>query len=119
MRDARQLHCKLACDGFELRRWPTDVTDFDNSEAVVKDYVPEVQALVSAAVEANGASGVRAVVVWDLCLRTSEVKNEFQVAVQASDAAASGSGLDRLAPVSLVHADFFSPEDVRTRLRQR
>ena len=109
----------LPNDGFQLCEWPTQVADFDDSEAVVREYVPEMQGLVSAAMHASSARGVQAVVVWDLCLRTSELDNEFQVAVQASDAQRAGSGLDTLAPVSLVHADFFSPADVRRRLQQR
>lgn len=117
--NARTRTFTLARHGFELRRWPTRVSDFTNCELVLRDYVPEVEALVSAAVRANGARSIRAIVVWDLCLRSSDLVNEFQVAVQAADAQAAGSALDHLAPVPLVHADFFSPRDVYRRLRQR
>lgn len=109
----------LARHGFEIRRWPTRVRDFADSAAVLQQYVPEMESLVGRAVRASGAHGIRAVVVWDLCLRSSDLVNEFQVAVQAADAQVAGSTLDRLAPVPLVHADFFSPRDVYRRLRQR
>tara|TARA_B110001452_G_scaffold254666_1_gene246431 strand:- start:320 stop:1339 length:1020 start_codon:yes stop_codon:yes gene_type:complete len=128
-RVARQVHVQnarttaepftLARHGFEIRRWPTRVRDFADSAVVLQHYVPEIEALVSASVRAGGARGIRAVVVWDLCLRSSELINEFQVTVQAADAQVAGSTLDRLAPVPLVHADFYSPRDVYRRLRQR
>lgn len=119
MRDARGRGFSLLHHGFELRRWPTLLRDFSDSSAVLQDYVPEVEALVSESFRASGARGIRAVVVWDLCLRSSELVNEFQVAVQAADAARRGRAIDRLAPVPLAHVDFFSPRDVRRRLRQR
>lgn len=110
----------IARHGFELRRWPTRVCDFDDSSMVLRDYVPEVEALVSAAMQANGARGIRAVVVWDLCLRCSELASEFQeVAVAAADASTAGHALDQLAPVPLAHVDFYSKSDVYRRLRQR
>jgi len=79
-----------------------------------------VEALVLAALRASGAGGVRSIVVWDLCLRSSELVHEFQeVAVAAADAQVAGRTLDWLAPVPLAHTDFFSPRDVYVRLRQR
>ena len=71
----------LARHGFEIRRWPTRVREFADSAAVLQQYVPEMESLVGRAVRASGAHGIRAVVVWDLCLRSSDLVNEFQVAV--------------------------------------
>ena len=120
VRDARMESFAIPSHGFELRQWPTRLRNFDSSSAVERAYVPEVKALVAAAMRASGARGVRAIIVWDLCLRSSKLVNEFQqVAVQATDAEAAGMGLDRLAPVPLVHADFFGADDVRRRFRQR
>ena len=119
MRSARDQGLSLQRHGFQLSSWPTGVRDFSDSSAVLRDYVPEVEALVATAMSASGAGNVKAVVVWDLCLRSSELVNEFQVAVQAADGASAGCTLDRLAPVPLAHVDFFSPRDVRRRLRQR
>ena len=119
MRSARDQGFSLQRHGFQLSSWPTGVRDFSDSSAVLRDYVPEVEALVATAMSASGAGNVKAVVVWDLCLRSSELVNEFQVAVQAADGASAGCTLDRLAPVPLAHVDFFSPRDVRRRLRQR
>ena len=48
------------------------------------------------------------------CMHMSE-----PVAVQAAGKQSAGRTLDRLAPVSLVHADFYSAKDVYRRLRQR
>lgn len=96
------------------------VHDFEDSTAVVRDYVPEMEALVLKAMRANGAQGIHAVIVWDLCLRSSELVNEFQqVAVAAADSHAAGQRLDRLAPVPLAHIDFFGAADVYRRLQQR
>ena len=106
LRNARGRDFSLRYNGFALRRWPTSVRNFQDSSAVLRDYIPEVEALVSASMHANGAGNVRAVVVWDLCLRSSERVNEFQVAVQAANASAAGQSIDQLAPVPLAHIDF-------------
>ena len=120
LRSARTKDFSIRRHGFELRHWPTQVRNFDDSSAVLRDYVPEVEALVSHALESSGARGIRAIVVWDLCLRSSELVNEFQQgAVQAASEQAAGRALDRLAPVPLAHADFYSARDVYRRLRQR
>lgn len=115
VRDARTRRFALATDGFELRRWPTRVEDFEDTASVLQRYVPEVRALVARAV---GASVDARVVVWDLCLRSSALRNELQEAA-SSAAAADSLALDLLAPVPLVHVDFHSARDVYARVRQR
>ena len=117
VQNARGRAFQMPSHGFELRRWPTKVPDFEDSAAVVEAYSREAEALVSAVMHDSGIRGVRAIVVWDICMRSSGLVNEFQVG--AADAQAAGRTLDRLAPVPLAHTDFFSPQDVYRRLHKR
>lgn len=124
LRNARRHSGFQLCrNGFELRRWPTEVVDFYDTKEVLRTYVPEVEALVGAAVASAGTRSVRAVIVWDLCLRDSQLKNELQedvsAAVPGGDSGAAMRSLDHLAPVSTVHVDFHGPRDVQDRFLQR
>jgi hypothetical protein len=110
--DARSRDFHLARDGFELRRWPSGVSDFKDTAAVIRDYVPEMRSLVQQAV-----GGTSTVIVWDMCLRDSTLDNELQTASAAHDS--TSVPLDTLAPVPIVHIDFYSPSNVYERLRQR
>ena len=114
MRDARAQPFRLSTSGFEMRRWPTKVHDFQDTSTVKRKYRREVEALVLEAIAGSNAS---AAVVWDLCLRDSGLSNELQVANDADDG--DDGGLDLLAPVPLVHVDFYSADDVYQRLSQR
>lgn len=114
MENARKHSFALSPHGFELRKWPTSVANFADSAAVLQQYVPEMETLVADAMRANGFSGVHAVVLWDICLRDSTLTNELQTAT-----AKPGCELDLLAPVSLVHADFYDADSLTRRLRER
>ena len=52
LHDARAQNFTLAHHGFELHRWPTRVRDFSDSPAVLRNYIPEVEDLVSVAMRA-------------------------------------------------------------------
>ena len=118
IRNARKEGFSLVRDGFELRRWPSAVADFyADPSTVLRTYAPEMEALVAEAL-GEARDNVRAVVLWDLCLRNSELTHELQQA-DMGDGDDAAPPLDLLAPVPLVHADFFSPRDVRRRLHDR
>jgi len=57
IRDARDLNStpKIDCEGFELREWPTAVTDFQDADEVRRVYYPEMAALLK---EVTGAMRV-------------------------------------------------------------
>lgn len=112
--DARTRSFCLARDGFQLIRRRSAVHDFVDTREVLLQYVPEMR---SVAADAVGVCGSR-VIVWDLCLRDSDLNDELQQASDDEDAGARAA-LDQLAPVPLVHVDFHGPRDVYRRLRQR
>ena len=80
------------------------------------DKTPAWALTIHGSENAQETEGLRAVLVWDLCLRDSTLTNELQ---EPGNAAEAGAALDRLAPVPLVHADCFDGAAVRARLRQR
>ena len=117
-------------------RKPLEI-DFKDEDQVIRDYVPWVEAMVRSKIseylediftttnnddEPGGQNHpeVGGVWVWDLAYRSSLLKNELQ---ESNTAAASGSSssekkeIDKLAPVPLVHADYFDDKGVRKRLR--
>ena len=117
LRNARQRRpFSLSRDGFSLFNWPTSISNFADTPAVLQNYVPEMEALVE---HSLGAAAENAnIIVWDLCVRDSDLTNELQEA-SATDNTAGPLPLDLLAPVSLAHVDFHRPADVYARLRQR
>jgi hypothetical protein len=87
VRDARELaHPSLDVEGFALVRLESSLADAYDARAVVRDYYPEVEAVV------RRATGARRVLVFDHNVRNT-------------DRARPGSELSQ-APVHFVHNDY-------------
>lgn len=115
IRDARTFSAyplKLSTVGFELISCEISVCgDFLSQTELIRTYVPEIEAAVKPSIDkflsecsAYEHLTVRAIRSWDLCLRRSgETRKPAEV----------GNGIFELAPLQIVHGDFFgscSPE---------
>eukprot|EP00927_Polykrikos_kofoidii_P025524 TRINITY_DN22915_c0_g2_i1.p1 TRINITY_DN22915_c0_g2~~TRINITY_DN22915_c0_g2_i1.p1 ORF type:complete len:342 (-),score=51.57 TRINITY_DN22915_c0_g2_i1:37-1062(-) len=118
--DARQFieyPLRLSSVGFELAEiGNSDCTNFLDRDEVLRVYVPEIEAVVRTYVETFLREcnvyrrwRLRSTRVWDACVRDGQVRNEFQNE--------TSGGVDELAPVPLVHGDFYG-DFAAARLKQ-
>eukprot|EP00928_Gymnodinium_smaydae_P049014 TRINITY_DN32856_c0_g1_i1.p1 TRINITY_DN32856_c0_g1~~TRINITY_DN32856_c0_g1_i1.p1 ORF type:complete len:344 (-),score=28.86 TRINITY_DN32856_c0_g1_i1:155-1147(-) len=109
VRDARSFAdypLSLGTVGFELVRCEASrCLDFQCRKELVNVYIPEVEALVRTAIgrflaESSVFCGrkIQAIRTWDICLRRGGL---------ARKPAEISDGIFELAPLSLVHADFY------------